>query len=149
MYMNRVIILGNITRDVEIKAIPGGSSVANFSIATNRTWTGKDGKKQEQSEFHSCVAFARQAEIIAQYCKKGSTLLVEGRIQTRSWEKDGQKHYRTEIVVENMQLGPRPVGTTAPQPQRPMTPDEVDAQIDQGLGIEPPKDEVNPDDIPF
>ena len=156
MYLNKVFIYGNLTRDPELKALPGGNNVCNFSVATNRVFTGKDGKKQEQAEFHSIVAFARQAEIIAQYLRKGSTILVEGRIQTRSWEKDGQKQYRTEIVVENMQLGPRPAGgggggeggPRASAPSRAPAASQPD-EGPSGPGIDYPKDEVNPDDIPF
>jgi single-strand DNA-binding protein len=154
MYLNKVFVYGNLTRDPELKALPGGSNVCNFSVATNRVFTGKDGKKQEQAEFHSIVAFGRQAEIIAQYLRKGSTILVEGRIQTRSWDKAGVKQYRTEIVVENMQLGPRSAGGSTGGGDRPSAPNRAPANEPQeegpsGPGIDYPKDEVNPDDIPF
>jgi single-strand DNA-binding protein len=102
------------TRDPEIRSTPNGQSVCSFSMATSRTFTDKAGVKQQQSEFHNIVAWGRQAEIINQYCKKGSLLLVEGRLQTRSWDDDkGQKHYKTEIVAEQIQLGPRPQGQTS------------------------------------
>ena len=107
MYLNKTIIVGNLTRDPELKALPSGQKVVSFSIATNRTWKDTEGAKQEAVEYHNLVAFGKQAEVIAQYCSKGSQLLVEGRIQTRSWEdkETTKKVYRTEIVVENFQLG--------------------------------------------
>src|SRR3990167_1097609 len=110
MNYNRAIIIGNITKDPELKALPSGGSVCNFSIATNRTWTDKaSGKKQEAVEFHNVVVFGRMADNVAQYMRKGSQLLVEGRIQTRSWEgKDGKKNYLTEIVAESIQFGAKP-----------------------------------------
>jgi len=110
MNYNRAIIIGNITKDPELKALPSGGSVCNFSIATNRTWMDKtSGKKQEAVEFHNVVVFGRMADNVAQYMRKGSQLLVEGRIQTRSWEgKDGKKNYRTEIVAESIQFGAKP-----------------------------------------
>src|SRR3989338_6930627 len=107
MYLNKVFLYGNLTRDPELKALPSGSQVANFGIATNRTFKDKNGQKQETTEFHNIVAFGRTAEVIAQYCKKGRPIFVEGRIQTRSWEgkEDGKKQYRTEIIVDNFQFG--------------------------------------------
>ena len=105
MNLNKVIIVGNITRDPETKALPSGSNVCNFSIATNRSWT-KDGEKQEQTEFHNVSAFGKLADIASQYLKKGASVLVEGRLQTRSWDDaDGKKNYRTDIVAEGIQLG--------------------------------------------
>ena len=107
MYLNKTIIVGNLTRDVELKALPSGQKVASFSIATNRTWKDANGAKQEAVEYHNVISYGKQAEVIAQYCKKGDQLLVEGRIQTRSWEdKDTTKKvYRTEIIVESFQFG--------------------------------------------
>lgn len=105
MYLNKAIIIGNITKDPELKALPSGQSVVNFSLATNRVWKDAQGQKQEDVEYHNVVVFGKQADTINQYCKKGDSLLVEGRIQTRSWETDGKKNYRTEIVCENFQFG--------------------------------------------
>src|SRR3954465_15655317 len=108
MFFNKAIIIGNVTRDPELKALPSGAKVCSFSIATNRVWKDQSGAKKEQSDFHNIVVFGRQAETVAQYVKKGSMLLVEGRIQTRSWDgADGQKRYRTEIVADRVQFGPR------------------------------------------
>ncbi|MEA3344182.1 MAG: single-stranded DNA-binding protein [Patescibacteria group bacterium] len=108
MNLNKIFILGNLTRDPIIKALPSGQSVANFGVATNRVYYDKDKQKKEQTEFHNVVAFGRTAEIIQQYLKKGSMVLIEGRVQTRNWEdQSGNKHYMTEIITEKMQLGPR------------------------------------------
>lgn len=135
MYLNKAIIVGNITRNPEIKALPSGAKVTNFSVATNRTWKEKDGTKKEQTDFHNMLAFGKQAETIAQYCKKGDSILVEGRIQTRSWEdKDGKKRYRTEIVVDIFQFGKKasveervePDTNDASQLQVEDTADEID-----------------------
>lgn len=112
MYLNKVYLIGNLTQDPEFKALPSGSSVASFSLATNRTWTDKQGQRQETAEYHNVVAYGKQAETISQYLKKGSLLFVEGRLQTRSWEaQDGQKKYRTEIIVDTFQFGPKGSGT--------------------------------------
>jgi len=105
MYLNKVTLIGNLTRDVELKALPSGQSVISFSVATNRSWKDKDGNKQEAVEYHNIVCFGKQAEVIKQYCGKGDQILIEGRLQTRKWEKDGQTHYSTEIVLENFQFG--------------------------------------------
>ncbi|KKR64879.1 MAG: Single-stranded DNA-binding protein [Parcubacteria group bacterium GW2011_GWB1_40_5] len=86
MYLNKAIIIGNLTRDPEVKAIPSGIKVASFGVATNRVWKDKNGVKQENVDFHNVVVFGRQAEICGQYLKKGGSVLVEGRMQTRSWD---------------------------------------------------------------
>jgi single-strand DNA-binding protein len=105
MYLNKVTIIGNLTRDPEIKSLPSGVMVASLSVATNRFWKDSNGQKQEQVEYHNIVAFGKQAETIAQYMKKGHNVLIEGRLQTRSWEVDNKKQYRTEIVLEQFQFG--------------------------------------------
>lgn len=106
MNLNKVTLIGNITKDIELKSLPSGMKVASFGLATNRTWKDNNGQKQEQAEFHNIVSFGKQAEVISQYCGKGDQLFIEGRIQTRSWDKeDGTKAYKTEIVLENFQFG--------------------------------------------
>lgn len=144
MYLNKVQLYGNLTRDPEIRAMPSGQQVANFGIATNRTFKDKSGKRQEQTEFHNLVAFGRTAEVIGQYLKKGRPVYVEGRIQTRSWDKDGAKQYRTEIVVENFQFGP----STGEKDTRDDF-DGVDAPAATDEQITYPDEEVNPEDVPF
>jgi len=95
MYLNKALVIGNLTRDPEMKSLPSGIKVTTFSLATNRVWKNKDGAKQESVDFHNIVVFGRQAETSAQYLKKGSNALVEGRMQTRSWDaQDGTKKYR-------------------------------------------------------
>lgn len=143
MYINKALLFGNLTRDPELRALPSGVNVCNFSVATNRTYKDRDGKKQEQADFHNVVVFGRQADIVAQYLKKGRSVFVEGRMQTRSWEKDGQKQYRTEIIADRIQFGPSGQGGGGRRAA-----DESD-QGANGSGIEYPKDEINPDDIPF
>lgn len=147
MYINKAFIFGNLTRDPEVRALPSGMNVCNFSIATNRVFTGKDGKKQEQTDFHNIVVFGRTADTVAQYLKKGSSAFVEGHIQTRSWDKDGQKQYRTEIVADRVQFGPRGSGSGGGGGGAKDAPED-DAQP-AGPGIDYPKDDINPDDIPF
>ncbi len=103
MSLNRAQIIGNVTRDPELRQIPGGQTVVSFSIATNFVWQDSNGQKQEKVEFHNITAWRKLAEIVGQYVKKGSKVFVEGRIQTRDWEgEDGVKRYRTEIVADNV-----------------------------------------------
>ena len=103
MSLNRAQLIGNLTRDPEVKQIPGGSQVATFGLATNFVWTDQSGNKQNKAEYHNIVAWRKLAEICGQFLKKGSKVYVEGRIQTREWEaEDGSKRYRTEIVADNM-----------------------------------------------
>jgi len=108
MNYSKTIICGNVTKNPELKTTQGGNPVCSFSIAVNRTYT-KDGVKAQDTNFFNCVAWGKAAETIAQYVRKGSLLLVEGRLQNRSWEKDGVKRYATDIIVENFQMGPRRV----------------------------------------
>ncbi len=108
MNLNKVFILGNLTRDPEVRALPSGQTVISFGVATNRFYTTETGEKKQSTEFHNVVAFGKLADIGSRYLTKGSMVLVEGRIQTRSWEDaSGNKRYRTEIIAENIQLGPR------------------------------------------
>ncbi len=118
MNLNKVFILGNVTSDPATKALPSGLSVASFSIATNRFFTDKQGQKQQQAEFHNIVAFGKLADTISSYLTKGSLVLIEGRIQTRSWQDaTGIKKYRTEVIAERIQLGPRGNKTQAESPK--------------------------------
>ena len=103
--VNKVIILGNVGADPELRYTPGGAAVTNFNIATNESWTDNNGEKQERTEWHRIVVWGRLAEICNQYLRKGSKVYVEGRLQTRSWEgQDGQKRYTTEVVAREMQM---------------------------------------------
>ena len=97
------MIIGNMTRDPEVKTTPSGQTVANFSVATNLVWTDQSGQKQEKAEFHNIVAWRKLADICGQYLKKGGKVYVEGRLQTRSWDdQTGNKKYRTEIIADNV-----------------------------------------------
>lgn len=114
MNLNKVYLIGNLTRDPELRQTPSGQAVCTFGLATNRVYTDNAGQKQTQTEFHNVVVWARQAEIVHQYLQKGSMALIEGRLQTRSWQDpQGQKHWRTEIISERIQFGPRPGGVGA------------------------------------
>jgi len=146
MYLNKALLYGNLTRDPEVRALPSGQQVATFGLATNRTFKNKEGQQQEQTEFHNIVAFGRTAEVMGQYLKKGRPVFVEGRIQTRSWESEGQKKYRTEIVVDNFQFGPQAGGAGAQD--RGTTGDEGSQDMG-GDSIQYPDEEINPEDIPF
>ena len=151
MYFNRAIVIGNLTRDPEVKALPAGIQVATFSVATNRVWKDKAGARQESTDYHNVVVFGRQAETAGQYLKKGSSVLVEGRMQTRSWDDKatGEKKYRTEIVADRVQFGPRPGGSPAGSPGPSNAGSAKSAPSSAGEAIEYPEEEINPDDIPF
>lgn len=151
MYLNKAMIYGNLTRDPEVRALPNGAQVCSFSVATNRVYNDKDGKKQEQTEFHNAVVFGRLAEVMGQYLKKGRPVYIEGRLQTRSWEKDGQKQYRTEIVVDNFQFGPQAGGGDTGGGNNYAAASAPKGDTDAGGGKMPeyPNEEINPEDIPF
>lgn len=161
MSLNRAQLIGNLTRDPELRQIPGGSTVASFSIATNFSWTDQSGQRQEKVEFHNIVAWRKLAEICGQYLKKGSKVFIEGRIQTRDWEgEDGVKRYRTEIVADSMIMLDRkgaatsgeeampyagsqsPHGGLNKKPAEPLQGGATDA-------VAVKEDEVTIDDLPF
>jgi single-strand DNA-binding protein len=103
--INKVILVGNLGSDPEVRTTPGGQRVANFRLATSRQWTGQDGQRQEKTEWHSIVAWGKLAEICEKYLQKGKQVYVEGRIETRNWQdKEGQTKYKTEIICEQMQM---------------------------------------------
>ena len=148
MYLNKAILIGNLTRDPELRSTTGGTKVCSFSIATNRVWKDKNGQRQESADYHNVVVFGRQAETVAQYMKKGSSILVEGRMQTRSWEdkNSGEKKYRTEVIADRTQFGPKGSsgggGVSSTPSKTTSNPEEVDT-------IEYPEEDINPEDIPF
>ncbi len=102
--VNKVILVGNLGRDPEVRYMPNGEAVANFSIATTDNWKDKSGVKQEKTEWHNIVMYRRLAEIAGEYLKKGRPVYIEGRLQTRKWEKDGVTRYTTEIIADQMQM---------------------------------------------
>jgi single-strand DNA-binding protein len=136
--VNKVILIGNLGRDPELRYTPGGQAVANFTLATNERFSSKDGEKQERTEWHRIVAWGRTGELCAQYLSKGRSVYVEGRLQTREWEdKEGQKRRTTEIVATTVQfLGGR--GEAGSGSSGAMSEGGFDA------GGPPP-----PDDVPF
>lgn len=157
MYLNKAIIIGNLTRDPEVKSLPNGTAVVNFAVATNRVWKDRDGKKQEATEYHNVVVFGPQAENSGRYLKKGQSVLVEGRLQTRSWDdkNNGEKKYRTEIIADTVQFGPKaglpgqggaPAGdiTGNQDHSSASTPSKPELKT-----IEYPEEDINPEDIPF
>lgn len=125
MNLNRVIVCGRLVRDPECKSLPSGSDLASFSLATNRVYKDAQDQRQEQTEYHNVVVFGKLAGVCSQYLRKGDTALVEGRIQTRSWEKDGAKQYRTEIVAEAVQFG------TGGRGERPVAGDPMQEEWDR------------------
>lgn len=153
MYFNRAILIGNLTRDPELRSLPSGIQVGSLSLATNRVWKDKNGAKQESTDYHNVVVFGRQAETTAQYLRKGASVMVEGRMQTRSWDDaSGQKKYRTEIVADRIQFGPRgsgsaPAAPSAAQPAKASAAEAPEAPM--GETIEYPEENINIDDIPF
>lgn len=163
MYINKVMLLGNLTRDPELRALPNGTKVSQLSLATNRSWKDISGQRQESVEYHNVVAFGKTAELITQYTKKGNSLFVEGRLQTRSWDDtaSGQKKYRTEIIVESFQFGPRPAAVTgtgvykAPEPKQatgtsaPAKKEVDNTEMEDIATIDYPNEDINAEDIPF
>jgi len=115
--LNKVMIIGNLTKDPDIRDMPSGDPVANITLAVNRSWTDKSGEKKKDVTFISVVIWKKRAEVVQQYCKKGDPLFVEGRLQTRSWDgPDGKKMYKTEVIAENIQLmGGKKADSAAPK----------------------------------
>lgn len=146
MFINKALIYGNITRDIELRTTQGGTSVASFSVATNRKYK-VDGQQKEDVQFHNCVAWGKTAELMHQYLGKGSGVFIEGRLQTRKWEdKKGVTHYSTEIVVENMQFGPKSAGGGGNRGGAELDPD---SEVGGGEAIEVVEVEETPDDFPL
>lgn len=167
--LNRAMIVGNLTRDPEMRYTPNGQAVTSFSVATNRRWKDKDGNAQEQTEFHNIVAWGKLAEFTSQFLHKGNRVYVEGRLQTRNWEgQDGNKRNRTEIVCENF-IALTPKGAT--ETMTSASPASVGEDVEEfpikdvkeedkpekkspsakatGDKEEPKDDEIDLDDIPF
>lgn len=144
--LNKVILIGNVGRDPETKYLNNGDAVTNLSLATTESWKDKNtGEKVEKTEWHRLVFFKRLAEIVAEYASKGKQIYVEGRLQTRTYEKDGQKHYSTEIVCDTMKLlGNKPRGEDEGE-ERPARASKPAATEPQVSGVTGSLD----DDIPF
>jgi single-strand DNA-binding protein len=151
MYLNKAMIYGNLTRDPEMKALPSGMQVCSFSLATNRVYNDRDGNRQEAADYHNVVVFGKQAENCAKYLTKGSATYVEGRMQTRSWDKDGVKQYRTEVIADRVQFGPKGSGSGAGAGSAPAGTGAANSGGDRNASVLPdyPEEEINPEDIPF
>ncbi len=151
MYLNKAMIYGNLTRDPEMKALPSGMQVCSFSVATNRSYNDRDGKRQEAVEYHNVTSFGKQAEVIAKYLTKGSPVYVEGRLQTNSWEKDGVKQYRTEIVVDKFEFGPKSGGGASNGGSSNAGAQGSTGGNNNSAPVLPeyPTEDINPEDIPF
>ena len=147
--LNKVLLMGNLTRDPELRYIPSGTAVATFTVASNRAYTLASGEKREEACFVRVVAWARQAELCGQYLSKGSPVFVEGRLQSRSWETpDGQKRSTIEVIAQNVQF----LGKAAPKPADAMVgapKEEGGAPVDEAGAEVPPPAEVQAGDVPF
>jgi len=135
MNLNKVLIAGRLTRDPESKVLPSGQYICNFSLATSSSYKNRDGQTVETTEYHNVVVFGAAAENSARFLRKGAIAFVEGKLQTRSWDKDGVKQYRTEVLADRVQFGPKVSGSTETKVE-PVVPDY-------------PVEEINPEDIPF
>lgn len=152
MYINKVTIYGNLTKNPELKSLPSGTHIINFSVATNRTWFDKDKTKKEEVEYHNVVAFGKQAETINTYIKKGDGIYLEGRLSTRSWEDtNGNKRYSTEIILEEFQFGARKSGEVKKETKQEDTVDSFAKDMENSVSdeVEYPNEDINPEDIPF
>jgi len=160
MNLNKVFVLGRVTADPQLRNTPAGASVTTFGVATNRIWQNKNNQKQEETEFHSVVAWGRQAEVASQFLVKGALVLVEGRLRTRSWQdKQGQNHKVTEIICERLQLGPRAGGAGAPSGidrsagrdsnGAQSAPEESARTAPEEVPIIDLEEDIKPEDLPF
>ncbi len=162
MNLNKVFLAGRLTRDPENRALPSGQSLTTFGLATDRFYNDKEGQKQQQTEFHNVVIFGKLADTASQYLRKGSLALVEGRLQTRSWQDNsGNQRSRTEIVAERLQLGPKSGNFNQQQQQQPQQQQQQPQQQSQqqqnqeqnsskeDLPVVEEDEEINPKDLPF
>ena len=160
MNLNKVMLVGRLTRDPEIRNTPGGQSVATLSLATNRFWKDKSGQRQDKTEFHNVVLWGRLAEIAGQYLTKGQEAFIEGRMETRKYTaKDGSERRVTEVIAENMQLGSRAQGAPAGgnagsynKPAAPAQPQNNQASAEEEIptiNLDEEQDEIRLEDVPF
>jgi single-strand DNA-binding protein len=149
--LNKAMIIGNATRDPELRTTPNGRSVASFAVATNRRYTDGSGEQREEVQYHEIVAWGKLAEIVNQYIQKGSKVYVEGRIQTRHWEgQDGNRRERTEIIADNIiNLSPRTGGSDYSETKSNTDSDNKDSEDKNDKKKDSIEDEINLDDIPF
>lgn len=137
--LNKVQLIGNLTKDPELRQTPNGNSVCSYTVATNLTWKDSNGQRQDKAEFHNVVSWGKLAEICGQYLQKGKKVYIEGRLQTRDWEaEDGSKRYKTEIVAENMIMLSQ--GSVS---------DGYDSPSSQPAPVQSGSDDISIDDLPF
>jgi len=152
MNLNKAFILGRLTADPQVRSTQAGQQVASFGVATNRVWYNQARQKQEEVEYHNIVVWGRQAEVADKFLKKGQLVLIEGRVQTRSWQgKDGQNRRTTEIIAERIQLGPRPQGGTAPsasagEHRAPASAPEPEVPT---INVDDEGEDIKEEDLPF
>lgn len=151
MNLNKVFIIGNLTRDVNLRSTPSGRSVADFGVATNRVWVDASGQKQQEVEFHNIVVWGKMAELCSQYLAKGRLVLVEGRIRTRTWQdSSNQKKIKTEIIAQNIQFGPRwGASSELKMPSEEEGEFGVNSVKEDLPILEEDEGEINPEEIPF
>ena len=158
MNVNKVIIVGRLTRDPEKRTTQTGTTITNFSVATSTKWKGQDGQQNEKTEFHNVIAWGKRGEVIAQYMTKGQEIYVEGRLETSSWDdkETGKKMYRTEIIMENFEFGAKPSGTNTNnndynnQNKTPTaTPTKPKEEEIPTINLDDEADEVKIEDVPF
>ncbi len=151
MNLNKVIIVGRLTADPQLRNTPSGQAVCTMGLATNRTWRDKSGSQQEEAEFHNVVLWGRTAEVASQYLKKGAMAMIEGRLRTRSWtDKQGVSRRTTEIIAERMQLGPRPQGS-APRggSSAPEQKQQKEAPAEEIPTVNLEEEDIKAEDLPF
>jgi single-strand DNA-binding protein len=158
MNVNKVILVGRLTRDPEVRTTQTGQSVTSISLATNRFWKDKNGQKQDQTEFHNVVLWGRLAEIAGQYLSKGQEAYIEGRLQTRKYTaKDGSERRTTEVIAENMQLGSRPQNSSSPSNNNkdfssstnPTTSAKATEEQIPTIDLDAEEEEIKIEDVPF
>lgn len=151
------MLIGNLTRDPEVRTTPQGVPVASFGLATNLTWKDQSGNRQTKAEFHNIVAWRKLGETCGQYLKRGSKVYVEGRLQTRSWDdQSGNKKYRTEIILDSMIMldrkesgGSYPLRQSESEASQPSAPSQIEAEAEAPQTAPQPSEEVNIEEIPF
>jgi len=154
MNVNKVILVGRLTRDPEVRTTPSGQTVASIGLATGRTWTDKQGQKQEKTEFHNVVMWGRTAEVAGQYLIKGQEIFIEGRLESRKYTgKDGVERKVTNVIVENFQFGSKPQGASRGNYSAPASkPDESQAPKEEQIptiNLDDEQGEVRIEDVPF
>ncbi len=158
MNLNKAFLLGNLTADPEVRSLPSGQTVCSFRMATNRVWNDRQtGEKKERAEFHSVVAWGKLANVASQYLSKGSLVLIEGRLTTRSWDdSSGTKRYRTEVIAEFLQLGPKGSGASqrntensASGQQQPKIKKDENPPTEENIPTIEGGDDIDVEEIPY